>query len=317
MAIIPRLSPLWQRLQRTVERRLITPFSAIAVARPLPPPTRSLASLQAHYTVERELADRLRTTPREERGARYAALYDELFQRVPDHPQLLQKRSAAARAQLVARQVGWLRHFLAGGESFLEIGSGDGALSSAMAPFASQVYALEVSSQIVEGVELPQNVSLILSDGCSVPVEPGSVAVAFSDQVMEHLHPEDARAQLEEIYRALAPGGRYICVTPNRTSGPHDISKYFDAEARGFHLKEYTLDELAALFRASGFRELRTYVVLRGRAHLYPLGPFLLLERLLRALPRVLGRPLARWSPFHGLLGIRLIGQRPESPPPS
>jgi hypothetical protein len=31
---------------------------------------------------------------------------------------------------------------------------------------------------------------------------------------MEHLHPEDAFEQLRNIIRALAPGGRYVCITP-------------------------------------------------------------------------------------------------------
>lgn len=61
---------------------------------------------------------------------------------------------------------------------------------------------------------------------------------------MEHLHPDDAYEQLQEIYNALIPGGIYICITPNRLSGPHDVSQYFDSIATGFHPKEYTTVEM-------------------------------------------------------------------------
>ena len=44
--------------------------------------------LREHYLIERELADRLRSAPRSERGALYSELYDELFRRVPYHPML-------------------------------------------------------------------------------------------------------------------------------------------------------------------------------------------------------------------------------------
>ena len=48
---------------------------------------RSPERLQAHYEIERELADRLRMSRREERGSLYGEIYTELFARLPDHPQ--------------------------------------------------------------------------------------------------------------------------------------------------------------------------------------------------------------------------------------
>jgi hypothetical protein len=57
---------------------------------------------------------------------------------------------------------------------------------------------------------------------------------------MEHLHPEDALEQLQKIRRTLARGGVYVCITPNRVNGPHDVSGLFDDEARGLHLREYS-----------------------------------------------------------------------------
>ena len=53
------------------------------------------------------------------------------------------------------------------------------------------------------------------------------------------MHLADAEAQLREMQRVLSPGGAYWCRTPNRVTGPHDISCFFDQVATGFHLLEY------------------------------------------------------------------------------
>lgn len=77
-----------------------------------------------------------------------------------------------------------------------------------------RVYALDVSNELTENVVLPKNAELIMSDGVSIPVPGNSVDVAFSDQLMEHLHPDDAVEQLGNIYDALAPGARMFVLLP-------------------------------------------------------------------------------------------------------
>ena len=100
------------------------------------------------------------------------------------------------------------------------------------------MYALDVSDEIATRITLPANCKLVLSDGLTVAVPEGSIDVAYSNQLMEHLHPDDAVEQLHNVYRALKPGGAYICITPNALWGPHDVSRRFDREPTGFHLKE-------------------------------------------------------------------------------
>ena len=56
---------------------------------------RTDADIESHYRVEVELAGRLRAAPRAERLGLYGAVYDELFRRVPTHPQLTRKVSDA------------------------------------------------------------------------------------------------------------------------------------------------------------------------------------------------------------------------------
>src|SRR5690242_1063346 len=169
--------------------------------------------LREHYLVERELADRLRAAGPDDRRRLYSEVYDELFRRVPHHPQLRWKEDDAQARARVEAQLRLLRRFLRVGETFLEIGAGDCRVSKAVAATAREVYAVEVSDEITRGLELPSNVQVVISDGASIPVPSGSVDLAYSNSLMEHLHPDDAREQLANVFEALAPGGRYLCVT--------------------------------------------------------------------------------------------------------
>jgi len=262
-------------------------MEAVGTARPpaqLRPSNRSTADLEHHYRVELELAERLRSAPRDERLGLYGAVYDELFRRVPAHPQLTRKVSDAERRAAVADRMALLHRFLTPATVFLEIGAGDGSLTVEVAKIARHSYALDVSREILGGVQHPR-VEAVWSDGCSVPVPAGAVTLAYSFQVMEHIHPDDALEQLHNLFAALAPGGSYVCVTPSRLNGPHDVSKFFDEVARGFHLKEYTVTELEALFRQVGFRAVRAYPRFAGRYLRMPLGLIKGLEKVLEALP--------------------------------
>ena len=59
--------------------------------------SRSPDRIRAHYEIERELSDRLREAPAERRLALYGEVYDELFERVPDHPMLSLAADGTAR----------------------------------------------------------------------------------------------------------------------------------------------------------------------------------------------------------------------------
>jgi len=160
---------------------------------------RTAAQLREHYDIEKELAAKLRNASREERQRLYTSLYNELFQRVPSHPQLTQKSSPEMAVAAVATQMKFLGRFLNKDITFLEVGPGDCALSLEMTKYAKQVYAVDVSDEITKGLMPPPNFQLILSDGCSIPIPPSSLDVVYSNQLMEHLHPDDAFEQLRNI----------------------------------------------------------------------------------------------------------------------
>ena len=134
--------------------------------------------------------------------------------------------------------------------------------------------------------------------------------VAYSNQLMEHLHPDDAVEQLQSIFRVLKKGGRYVCVTPNRVSGPWDISMYFDETATGFHLKEYSAAELRDTFRRAGFGRIDFYAGGRGFFLRVPFALVRLTESILSWLPYGLRSRIALTLPVRGLLGLRVVARK-------
>ena len=236
--------------------------------------------------------------------------WEELFRRVPHHPLLTKRRSQNDRQNAVSRQLSKFSALLDANKCFLEIGPGDCAVSFAVAEMVRQVYAVDVNKVLTEHIQVPDNFRLIISDGVSIPVPPGSMDIAYSDQLMEHLHPEDAYEQLENVYQALAPGGVYFCDTPSRLNGPHDISRFFDDVATGFHLKEYTVGELAALFRKAGFTKVQMCTRFKGKYYRLPTFPARLLESMLQILPRDLQKKVARWLPVRTLINVSLVGTK-------
>jgi SAM-dependent methyltransferase len=271
---------------------------------------RTLAQMREHYKIEKELASKLRNSSQQERRYLYSSLYDEMYKRVPLHPQLTRKSSRKDTEIAVTAQLKVIEPFLNKDVVFLEVGPGDCAFSFEVAKFVKQVYSVDVSDEITKTVARPPNSHLILSDGSNIPLPLNSVNVAYSNQLMEHLHPEDALEQLQNIYNTLMPGGVYVCITPNRLNGPHDISRSFDEVATGFHLKEYTFSELNELFTKVGFSRLRVYTGAKGKYLSLPISPFMAIEKLLDKLPSALRKMIVRTLLFSLLLEIRLVGAK-------
>lgn len=278
------------------------------MSRVLPGDPRAPEQIREHYEIEKGLAARLRAASGEDRRHLYTELYEELYRRVPHHLKLTQKMTADEQAEVVERQLRWLRPSVGKDDTFLEVGAGDCLVTFAVSRLVRKAIAIEVSETMAGHPDTPPNFELVISDGVSIPVPAGSVDVAYSQQLMEHLHPDDALQQLRNLHAALRPGGRYFCVTPNRVTGPHDISRHFDDVATGFHLKEYSIGELARLFREVGFREVALIVSTGRRPRRVPVWPFALLETLLAPLPRGLRLKLARLVRPRVLFSFRLLG---------
>lgn len=235
------------------------------------------ADLRHNFELERELADRLRSASPTRRRAMYATVYDEYFQRARNVGHTL------ADPRETARQVRLVTRFFSPGRRYLEIGAGTCHVIRMVAEVAAFAYALEVSQEVIRDAP---GVQVFLSDGVAIPLPDASVDLVFSNQLMEHLHPDDAAEQLGEVRRVLATGGRYLCITPNELTGPHDVSAHFGEVPLGFHLREWTIRELASQLRTAGFARVDVVVALGGEVlALIPANRYARVEAALARLP--------------------------------
>ena len=261
-----------------------------------------------HYEIERELAGRLRAAgSREERRRLYGEVYRERNERIPQHPLVLEAGDERLRAASVAPQARLIGSFARArdGAVLCEIGAGDGAVAEAVAPTVARAVALDVTDAIARPSH--GNYEFRRFDGFDFGLSPGSIDIAYSNDVAEHLHEDDLLEHARAVHDALRPGGVYVCVTPNRLAGPHDISRHFSDVPLGFHLREYTVGELAAALRAAGFARTRMFVSVRGR-RLTPLLPVWLVRPVEGAIARLPARARRRAGVL--LTAVKVAGVR-------
>ena len=114
-----------------------------------------------------------------------------------------------------------------------------------------------------------------------MPIKKNTVDIVFSDQLIEHLHPEDTYLHLKEIRKILKQDGVYIFRTPHAYKGPSDISRYFSDEPQGFHLKEWTYTELLKLISKLNFKKIECFVDKKGKSLLIPTSLLKMIEYFL------------------------------------
>jgi SAM-dependent methyltransferase len=258
--------------------------------------------LRRHYEVEKALADRLRrTASREERAKLYESMYDTLFAAVPDHPRLTAVHDRARIERVNRARLAIVRPYLRRETRALDIGAGDCTFSFELARRVKHVTAVDISEGSAALAGAPQNFQLFLYDGFHLPLAPGSIDLAFSDQLIEHLHVDDVEWHFRMIAEALVPHGWYVFRTPHRFTGPHDVSMYFtNGDPEGFHMKEWTYGELRDVLRRSGYGRLTAVWCAKGIAVRVPLWIMTAKESLARPLPRALRRKVSVY-PFPSL----------------
>jgi len=187
-----------------------------------------------------------------------------------------------------------------------EIGSGKGRLIRFLVECGYECKATEVTRERGEKwVEEHPNLIWGNSDGVHLGrFEPaGSWDVVISDQVIEHLHPDDLVDHFLGTFEILKPGGRYVFSTPHRSIGPSDVSAVFNCDtSHGMHLKEYTYSEIVEALSSAGYGRITSPVRLlwkiqgklgwhsRIRCSQLYLCYLRLMERQIERIPRQLWR---------------------------
>jgi SAM-dependent methyltransferase len=249
-----------------------------------PTMTRTPEALRHHFEVEKDLAARLRASRREERAELVPRLYAELYRRVPDHPRSQQSRKERSNVELYRSRMQLVKPFLRPDIDFLEFGAGDGGFCREVCPLVHRAVAVEVCEQGEPESRKAEGLDWVYYNGLALPLPDASFDVAFSYQVLEHVHPDDVSLHLRDAARILKAGGVYVLSTPHAFSGPHDISRHFTDKLETFHLKEWTYGELAVAMRESGFRRVGAYFKGRPRGAL-GLMFWRLVEETFRVMP--------------------------------
>jgi SAM-dependent methyltransferase len=256
------------------------------LTKPLPA-NRSIEQVENHYLVEKSIAERLKKSTRAERKVLYATMYDELFTKVPDHPRLTHRQSAQSEAKANINKFALLRKFLRASDTVLEFGPGDCRLGFEVAKHVKRVYGVDLSDQRNPTDIVPDNFHLVVYDGYDLDqIESNSVDLVFSDQLIEHIHPEDIKLHFESVRRMLKPSGKYIFRTPHFLTGPHDVSQYFSYEPECFHLKEWTYAEIKTVLMDSGYSKFQTYWCAKGLNLRMPYSYFALCESVIGKIPK-------------------------------
>lgn len=223
------------------------------------------------YESEIKHSNRLRISDSNKRKSLYEEVYEDYYSELPFHPAFKLKEDKKARQNRLEFQICKLKPLLNKNENFVEVGAGDCSLSINIAPYVSKVYALEISETYASQDKiLPDNVEIKIFDGFKFPFNESEIDFIYSNQLMEHLHPNDAIDQLKSIYFSLKKGGKYMCITPNRLIGPADITGFYGNQALGFHLKEYTDLELRSTLKSVGFKTFKFQTLIKGKSIYIP-----------------------------------------------
>ncbi|MCA1839407.1 MAG: class I SAM-dependent methyltransferase [Actinomycetota bacterium] len=252
-----------------------------------------------HWDLERQLTDELKASTPEDRWAVFEEAYTRLYRELDWMNKVIE---TANRAPDEFQFGDWLFMIGSPPRSVYEVGSGRGELIRFLATQGYACKGTEVTRQRGEMLaEHHPNLTWGTTDGIHLGrfEEASSFDAVISDQVIEHLHPDDIVEHFKGAIDILRPGGSYSFVTPHRLYGPLDLSRVFGkTEPECMHLKEYTYREIVVALRDAGFADIRVPLKLPRkvrralRGHPRPrlsrayLRYLMVMESVLGAIPR-------------------------------
>lgn len=239
------------------------------------------------YLAEKAIAKRLMESNREQRKIIYATMYDEVLSKMPDHPRLTHNYSLKRTAKANKQKYSILRGLLNKSTEFLEFAPGDCGFVFDLARHIKFAYGIDISDQHNSEDEVPDNFKMITYDGYNLnEIESDSIDIIFSDQLIEHLHPEDTILHFELVHRILKKGGKYAFRMPHALTGPHDISKHFSDTPECFHLKEWTYTEMNEMLSDLKFSKFITRYQRYATGYNMPYKYFEVCENILQNIPK-------------------------------
>jgi len=212
-----------------------------------------------HWKLEKRLTKELLESTSENRWKVFEHCYTKLYSEL-DWLNRFVEEDEKTTEPLDKKYKNWIEIIGEPPQKIYEIGSGRGEFISFLAKHGFNCKGTEITKERGEKYSrFMKNLSWGISDGVHLDSfeKQASYDVVISNQVIEHLHPQDLGQHLRSVYNILKKNGRYILNTPHSYTGPHDISRVFRcSKPFGMHLKEYTYRELTQALRNAGFRRL-------------------------------------------------------------
>ncbi len=213
----------------------------------------------SHWELEKQLTQELLSSTPERRWETFERGYSRLYSELEWLNRLVGESRPIVADDMQHKE--WRTAVGAPPQEIYEIDSGKGELITYLARQGFRCKATEVTHELGELLfdDGEPNLSWGVSDGVHLDSFEGAASydVVISDQVLEHLHPDDVGAHLRGVHQILKPGGRYIFRTPHRFTGPHDVSRVFRCDSPvGMHLKEYSYREFVTALRRAGFKRV-------------------------------------------------------------
>ncbi len=242
--------------------------------------------LIANYEIESIFHDLIYTEPsRDERRRLNHEVYTKVFQLYGAKFEIDASATVGPKDFIVRLLAPLLTN-----KSILDVGCGAGHFLLGVSRLLEHGDLLGIDV-FAEPLEFPErNLRFKRSDIVDFDLE-GRFHVAVSDNVYEHIAPDDIDDHLRSIHRALKPDGLVIIFTPHRAFGPFDVTRIVDdsycgwTPARGTHLNETTYAALAERLKRAGFADLqiippRVRGGFRPAPLLQPLAKYLKLETI-------------------------------------
>jgi 2-polyprenyl-3-methyl-5-hydroxy-6-metoxy-1,4-benzoquinol methylase len=213
-----------------------------------------------HWELEKKLTQEMLKSAPNDRWETFERCYTTLYSELEWLNRLTNSEKKAEN--LDRKYANWIQLIGTPPQKIYEVGSGKGELIGYLASQGYDCRATEVSRERGKKWtdDLP-NLSWGISDGVHLErFEPENhYDVVISNQVIEHLHPDDLVDHFRGVLKILVPGGRYIFCTPHSHQGPSDVSWVFKCQKPiGMHLKEYTYGELTQKLKQAGYQSIYT-----------------------------------------------------------
>jgi ubiquinone/menaquinone biosynthesis C-methylase UbiE len=178
--------------------------------------------------------------------------YEDLWQRLPEElePPAFESRLAFLREEVRAA------------DRALDIGSGAGDFTAALAEAGAAPVGVDVAEAALERARARHpgiDFRLVPIEG-PLPFDDNTFDVVWASEVIEHV--ADTAAWLSEVRRVLAPAGRLVVTTPSHGRlrvAAFGMDRF--SEPLGDHLHLYTRGSLQTLLEEFGFSDIQVRAV--------------------------------------------------------